>query len=187
MCALHPSTSHLHAGPQEARPNARDQDSGSINTAHLVAQQLEEECVAAHAHPPPHLQAANPKQHRFPVVPTLSRSSSRKNALLPMRSAYLRVSWPRKGVRPFHRDGTPSCAAMVRMQCTMPAVGGRRSGGGLEGRRTGAGWRGVCGPFACTCRWAEAAAHLAPDSSPWYCPEQSSCRPPPPARVQPPA
>ena len=139
--------------------------------------------VHKRAHPPPmhqHPRKLKPAAPSSSPSPTLSRMSSRKKALEPMRSAYLSVSWPRKGVSPFHSEGTPSCAPMVRMQCTMPGGRkgegeqgrggrGRRGGGAGTDRRLGSilfwvGWgraRGVGTPRRAQCAPCWAAAQPA--------------------------
>ena len=109
-------------------------------------------CAAAAAQQTWH-QRRRRQQQQGGAAPTLSRMSSRKKALLPMRSAYLSVSCPTNGVSPFQRLFTPSSAAMVRPQWIMPAGGGSQGGGGerVEGREGENGrpprrrWRGSSG------------------------------------------
>ena len=73
-------------------------------------------CLALHGHTVP---------LHFPTALgfTSPRMSSRKKALLPMRSAYLSVSCPQKGVSPFHSARTPSSLPIVLPACTMPGGG----------------------------------------------------------------
>mmetsp|Transcript_19368 Transcript_19368/g.49271 ORF Transcript_19368/g.49271 Transcript_19368/m.49271 type:complete len:314 (-) Transcript_19368:134-1075(-) len=66
--------------------------------------------------------AMKPAAMRRPSVslPSSLRSRFWYTELEPMRSAYFRVRCVAKGVRPFHRDLTPSSAMIVCPQCTMP-------------------------------------------------------------------